>query len=226
MRLDALAIAISAVLTFAADGASAEPMDLRDPSPRAVSVRFENSPSDAPSRLGETFTLDIPARFEIEPGSGFVRVSVAGADVERRYFTRQRLREGSFSDYVWTFDPKTRHVVSASLRGTFIRRFDFGLFDQEIDTPFEATLSTLRSVGFATARRMFGQLLFPLCEVASSDCTLVPPARYDESTGYVNAVGWIGARALGVSARSFASIGEAIFTESMAPGAAGYATVR
>ena len=54
---------------------------------------------------------------------------------------------------------------------------------------------------------------------------MVPAMRYDERTGYVNAVGWLGARALGFSARNFASIGEAIFSEIPAE-AAGFAATR
>lgn len=226
MRLHALAITVSVALVPVSIAAGAEPMDLGNPRPRAVSVRFENSPPDAPARLGTSFTVEIPARLDVDAETALVRVRIAGADIERDYFSRQPLRAGSFSDYVWNFDPRTQHVVSASLRGTFVRRFEFGLFDKDIDTPFEATLTTLRNAGFATARRIFGQLLFPLCERASSDCTIVPATRYDAKTGYVNAVGWIGAQALGISARSFASIGEAIFTERLGSEEAGYARVR
>jgi hypothetical protein len=152
-------------------------------------------------------------------------VRVAGAAVERDYFWRQRLRAGSFSDYVWVFDSASGDVVSASLSGVLVRRLDFGPFQKEIETPFEATLSTHGHAGFETARHVFGQILFPLCERASSECTLVDPVRYDARTGYVNAVGWIGGRALGISARTFASIGEAIFSEQPATGAAGLASV-
>jgi hypothetical protein len=221
-------LAVSALISIgllAAGAADGEPMNLLDARARTVAVRFENSPADAPDRLATTYTVDIPARFEADPESGQVRVRVAGSDVERDYFSRQPLRAGSFSDYVWTFDPRTGHVVSASLRGVLVRRFDLGLFEKEIDTPFEATLSTRGRAGFETARRVFGQLLFPLCERASRHCTLVEPVRYDARTGYVNAVGWIGGRALGISARTFASIGEAVFSEQPAR-AAGLASAR
>jgi len=208
---------------LAAVAARGDPMSLLDPAPRTVSVRFENSPPDAPDRLRATYTAEIPARFAFDPEAGRVRVSIAGADVERDYFTRQPLRPGSFSDYVWIFDPRTGDVESASLHGVLVRRLDLGLFEQEVDTDFEATLSTRVAAGFAPARRLFGQLVFPLCRTATNGCTLVPPVRYDARTGYVNAVGWIGGRALGFSTRTFASIGEAIFSERPRPGGAGLA---
>jgi hypothetical protein len=211
MRL--LLLALSLVSPVLAVSASAGPMDLRDPRPRTVSVRFENSPSDAPDRLAATYTADIPASLEPDSANGTVRVRVAGRDVERDWFYRQPLRPGSFSDYVWVFDPRTGDVVEASLRGVLVRRFDFGLFQREVETEFHATLDTRRPAGFGTAHRMFGQLVFPLCREVSHRCTLVPAARYDARTGYVNAVGAIGASAFGVSAQTFAAIGEAIFSE-------------
>jgi hypothetical protein len=221
MRL-AVSIGMMGVL-LAAGVARGDPMDLRDPAPRTVSVRFENSPPDAPDRLGATYTAEIPARFEFDPQADRVRVSIAGADVERDYFSNQPLRAGSFSDYVWIFDPHTGDVDSASLRGVLVRRLDLGIVQEDVDTDFEATLSTRMAAGFSPPRHLFGQLVLPLCQTPSRSCTLVPPIRYDTRTGYVNAVGWIGGRALGFSARTFASIGEAIFSERPRAGAAGLA---
>jgi hypothetical protein len=219
-RLGASAIA------FGALAAGAEPLDLADPRARAITVRFENSPADAPDRLGATYTLDIPARFETDPATGLRVVRVAGADVERGYFHRQRLQPGSFSDYVWTFDPDTGHVVSASLSGVFVRRLALGPLHKEVDTRFEANLTTLREAGFEVGRRVLGQLVFPLCEQPAAGCTFVSPARLDARTGYVNAVGSIGATVLGVSAKTFASIGEAIFSEAPRAEAEDYADAR
>jgi len=219
-----LAVSIGTVgFLLAAGVARGDPMNLADRAPRAVSVRFENSPPDAPGRLAATYTAEIPARFEFDPRTDRVRVSIAGADVERDYFSRQPLRAGSFSDYVWIFDPHTGDVDSASLRGVLVRRLDLGVFQEDVDTDFEATLSTRAIAGFSPVRHLFGQVILPLCQTASSGCTLVPPVRYDARTGYVNAVGWIGGRALGFSARTFASIGEAIFSEQPRAGAAGLA---
>lgn len=221
-RIWLLAICASAA-AVASPTASADPLDLRDPRPRAITVRFENSPGDAPAQLATSYTVEIPARFDTDAATGHRVVRVAGADVERSYFHRQRLQPGSFSDYVWTFDPETGDVVSASLSGVFIRRLELGPLHKEVDTHFEARLTTLRDAGFEEGRHVFGQLVFPLCEEPAAGCTFVPRTRLDARTGYVNAVGSIGAHVLGVSARTFASIGEAIFSEAEA---ADYANAR
>jgi hypothetical protein len=215
-----------AAFAFAASLAHAAPLDLLDPRARAVLVRFENSPADAPERLAAKFTVDIPARFDWDAATGHATIRIAGRDVERDYFGRQPLRPGSFSDYVWTFDPRTGHVISASLSGTFIRRYALGPIGKQVDTHFEARLSTLESAGFSGARRIFGQVVFPFCGQRAEGCRLVPPASYDARTGYVNAVGSIRGTALGMSADSFAAIGEAIFSEQAGSATADYAGAR
>jgi len=214
MAFARLAIAALVVITVAdAAARAAEPMDLRDPQPRWISVRFENSPSDRPGQLATDYAAELPAWFEPDGASNRVRVSIAGSAVETGWFRQQRLRAGSFSDFVWTFDVSSGEVLSARLRGTFIRRLDFGVFGSDIDLPFEAEMTTRSTVGFEAGRRTLGQLVFPLCERAERGCTLVAPVRYDPRTGYVNAVGSIVARAVGVVARTFSPLGEAIFAE-------------
>jgi len=214
LDLARLAIAALVVITVAdAAARAAEPMDLRDPQPRWLSVRFENSPSDQPGQLATHYTAELPAWFEPDRASSRVRVTIAGSAVETGWFKAHRLRAGSFSDFVWTFDSPSGDVVSARLRGTLIRRLDFGVFGSDVDLPFEAEMTTRSAVGFEAGRRTLGQLVFPLCERAERGCTLVAPVRYDVRTGYVNAVGSIVARAMGVAARTFSPLGEAIFME-------------
>jgi hypothetical protein len=176
-------------------------------------VRFEDSPADRPQQLASIYTKEIPGWLEPDATPGRVRVRVAGLDVERDFFGRQRLRAGSFSDFVWIFEQATGEVVSASLSGVLVRRFGLGVVAPELETPFEAVMSTSATAGFLPGRSVLGQLVFPHCEQPRDDCTLVPGARYDRATGYVNAVGAIVGRAFGVSARSFSAIGEAIFSE-------------
>jgi len=200
-------------------------MDLDDPRPRWITVRFEDSPADQPDRLATAFTAEISAWLEPDTEPGRMRVTIAGRDVERDYFDDQALRTGSFSDFVWIFDRETGDVVSATLRGILLRRFDLGLIESEIETSFEALMSTRATAGFARGKHVFGQLVFPLCEIESEDCTFVAASRYDRRTGYVNAVGSILGRAFGMSARSFSALGEAIFAERLSR-AAGLADVR
>ena len=51
-------------------------------------------------------------------------------------------------------------------------------------------------------------------------CTLVPPAEYDETRGYVNAVGSLIVRYHGLTLHTFSPLGEAVFSElpDAAPG--------
>ncbi len=192
---------------------AAEPLDLRDSQPRWVSVRFENSPTELPGQLATQYTAALPAWFEPTGVGSRVRVTIAGAEVEAGRFAAQRLRAGSFSDFVWIFDAVSGDVISARLRGTFIRRLDFGVIGTDVDLPFEAEMTTRTAVGFESGRRTFGQLLFPYCEGATRGCTLVAPVRYDFRSGYVNAVGSLVARAVGAAARTFSPLGEALFSE-------------
>jgi hypothetical protein len=213
--LSRLAIAAAFAVAAHASGArAAEPMNLDDPRPRAVSVRFETSPSDQPGQLASFYTEAVPAWLEPGELAGQVRVTIAGADVETRWFQNQRLRAGSFSDFVWIFDAASGDVVSAHLRGTLVRRFDFGVFTSDVETEIETDMTTRASAGFEPGRVRFGQLVFPLCVRKGGDCTLVEPVRYDRHSGYVNAVGPLIGRALGAAARSFSPLGEAIFSEA------------
>lgn len=199
--------------SLAACRASAEPLDLRNAQPRWVSVRFENSPADRPDRLASSYTEPIDAWLEPDVDPRQIRVTVAGRAVESGYFQRQRLRAGSFSDFVWIFDRTSGEVVSASLTGTLIRRFDLGPLSPEIDTRFEAQMTTRKPSGFRAPHEILGQLVFPHCDAADGACTLIAPVRLDPRTGYVNAVGSIVGRAFGASASTFSAIGEALFSE-------------
>lgn len=204
---------VFALVALAPASAFCEPLDLGDARPRWVSVRFENSPADRPGLLAASYTDPIDAWLEPDADPRQVRVTVAGPAVERGYFHRQRLRPGSFSDYVWIFDRASGEVVSASLTGTFIRRFAVGPLSPEIDTRFEASMTTRKPAGFRAPHEVLGQLVFPHCEEAVDACTLIQPVRLDPRTGYVNAVGEIIGRAFGASASTFSAIGEALFSE-------------
>lgn len=221
----ALAIAV-AIATYGANARASEPMDLGDPRPRPVAVRFETSPSDQPGRLASLYTDAVPAW--LEPGDlpGQVRVTITGEAVETRWFQHQRLLPGSFSDYVWIFDAASGEVISAHLRGTLVRSFDFGMFHSDIETEIEAEMTTRTRAGFEPGRLRLGQLVFPFCLRDGGDCTIVAPVRYDRRTGYVNAVGALVGRAMGAAARSFSPLGEAIFSEADGEHREGFADAR
>lgn len=222
------AFAIVAAIATAAVARASEPMNLGDPRPRAVSVRFETSPTDQPGRLASHYSDAVPAWLEPADLAGQVRVTITSADVETRRFRNQRVRPGSFSDFVWIFDAASGEVVSAHLRGTLVRSFDFGAFRSDVETQLETEMTTQTRVGFEPGRVRLGQLVFPLCMREGGDCTIVTPVRYDRRTGYVNAVGPLVGSALGTAARSFSPLGEAIFSEAEGalPSREGFANAR
>ncbi len=204
---------LAVILVVDATARADEPMELRDPQPRWISVRFENSPLDQPGQLATQYTAALPAWFEPGGASNRARVTIAGPTLETGWFEGHRLRTGSFSDFVWIFDASSGDVLSARLRGTLIRRLEFGVLGSDVDLPFEAEMTTRSAVGYKAVRHTLGQLVFPFCERAEHGCTLIAPVRYDSRTGYVNAVGSIVARAMGAAARTFSPLGEAIFSE-------------
>lgn len=188
-------------------------MDLGDTRSRAVTVRFETSPPEEPARLATAYTASLPAWLESD-GPGRIRVTVAGHDIETGFLYRRRPVPGSFSDYVWIFDATTGDVISAQLSGTLVRKLEIGLLSQDVHTPFEVDLSTLAVAGYEAPRSLFGQLIFGHCARAGAGCTLVAAQPYDQRSGYVNAVGALVGRALGVAMQTFAPLGEAIFSEA------------
>jgi hypothetical protein len=205
---------LGAATSVSADpAATLQPMDLRDPRPRAISVRFETSPPERPDQLATTYTDSLPAWLEPDEARGRVRVTIEGRDIETGFLYRRRPVPGSFSDYVWVFDAVTGDVVSAQLSGTLMRRLEVGPFGQDVATPFAVALSTLARAGFEPPRTVFGQLVFEHCARDAKGCTLVAARRYDPRSGYVNAVGALVARALGVAVETFSPLGEAIFSE-------------
>lgn len=202
-------LSLAALLVAAPAGA--EPMDLSDPTARWVSVRFEVSPPDHPGQIRSRFSRRFLAR--LEPGEGELRVTVAAPVVEEHLFTSQEPSPGTFSDFVWTFDPSTGHVTSARTSGVLLREIGWGFVRWKTDAAVEVAMDTYDPVGFRTSRLM-GEAYPEVCRKPdASRCTVIYPVRYDDETGYVNAVGQVTARSAGIVVRSFSPLGEAIFGE-------------
>jgi hypothetical protein len=205
--------------------AFAEPMDLSDPQPRWVSIRFEVSPAQRPDQLDTIYTQEFPAWFAPDDVEGQVRVTVDGRIVEQYLLAEHHPVEGSFSDYIWVFDASSGHVLSATVVGRLIKTLDWGFFRSEVETSIRVQMATRSetgaptTAGFAPPRSRFGQLLFHFCTITEGEgCTLVSAAPYDPRSGYVNAVGPILARGTGFTTRAFSPLGEARFSEiSTAP---------
>jgi hypothetical protein len=191
----------------------ADPVDLLDPTPRWIDVAYEISPRDRPDQSDTRYTPKIRARLEpAEPG--FVRITVAGRDVERVLLVDDEPVPGSFSDFVWVFDASSGAVVTATVSGTLIKTLDWGLFDSKVRAAIEVTMGTGRDVGFESPRRWLGQEIFEFCDDAGdAKCRLVPAKDYDSSRGYVNAVGNLSVRFGDLVVRTFSPLGEAMFSE-------------
>jgi hypothetical protein len=194
--------------------AAAEPLDLLDPTPRPVYVVFEVSPVDRPDQLDARYGEPFVAWLEPAKQRERVRVTLDASSVERMMEAHQPKR-GTFSDFVWVFDPASGHVLSASLTGTLMTHLDWGLFTTRVETDIEVLMSTQQVGGFLRPRERLGQMIFAYCAGDEPDCTSVRPRPYEPSSGYVNAVGEIVARSVvgGIVARTFSPLGEAIFSE-------------
>jgi hypothetical protein len=204
----------AALVPLATASGAREPMDLQDPQPRQVEVRFEVSPSDRPGQTDAVYTAPFLATLEPGDRPGELRVRVDGRVVEEHLLPDHHPRRGSFSDFVWHFDAETGHVRSATVSGTVVRQLRFGPKTWEANTQLQIRMDTRSRGGFERAGRLFGEQVHRFCSHGSQrSCTLVEPRPYDPATGYVNAVGDIAARSGPVRVRSFSPLGEAIFSE-------------
>lgn len=194
--------------------AGSQPLDLQNPRPRWVSVRFERSPAESPGQLDSEYSPRFAARFEPGPKGERVRVIVQSDVVERHLFRDHTPVVDSFSDFVWDFDVATGHVISASVSGALSREIRWGFLRTSTEVRVRVEMSTLRRTGFRHASTLFGNTLHRACqEPDTSDCTLVGPQRLDRETGYVNAVGELVVDSVVSRVRSFSPLGEAVFEE-------------
>jgi hypothetical protein len=201
---------------FAAAAVDAEPMDLRDPQPRWVEVRFEVSPHERPGQRDSVYTQRFPAWLEPDPLVGGMRVTVDASIVERHLMGDQLPLPGSFSDFEWLFDPITGEVLSASLSGKVVNEVSWGLISTTVHSEIDVRMNTEQKAGFEQPRSVLRHRIFPYCKSAgrrSSDCTLVAPSRYQHLNGYVNAVGELTVSSTLVTLHTFSPLGEAIFSE-------------
>jgi len=204
-------LAVAALLVAAP--AFAQPMDLSDTTARWVSVRFEVSPEDRPGQVRGRFSRRFLARLEPGTDEATVRVTVAAPIVEQHLLTGQEPAPGTFSDFVWTFDRGTGHVVSARTTGVLLRELGWGFTRWKTDAEVEVAMDTFDPVGFRQSRLMGAPYPRLCAEPDDGRCTVVYPARYDGQTGYVNAVGQVTARSGGLEVKSFSPLGEAMFAE-------------
>ena len=196
--------------------ADAEPLDLDDPTPRMILVRFESSSRAEPALLDSQYGPPLPARLH-DDGAGLVRIVIEGNLVERYLFGTELARPGSFDDFVWLFDRQSGHVIDARFEGRIVQELDWGLMRSTTEATVRARMSTRERAGFRPPRRILGNRVFRYCDpsvLREKSCRAVEAVPFDRERGYVNAVGVIDVRTpLGIEARTFSPLGEAIFLE-------------
>jgi hypothetical protein len=198
-------------------------MDLSNPTPRWVEVRFERSPRDAPGALDAVYGPTLPVWLQPAARPDWVVLAVPAEAVARHVLIDERVVGDRVSEFVWVFDRATGDVVSAGFSGVVLMRIGWGPFATDVEVELRTELSTERALGFLDARRLFGRDLHDVCGEGDGACRLVSPVRYQPESGYVNAVGVIHARTKGITTRTFSCLGEARFSERADPALPGTA---
>ena len=205
-----------AALLLAAGAARTEPLDLLDPTPRKIEVRFEISPADQPGRLDSEWSR--PRAGILEPGANpdQVRIRIPAPEMEVHLAsTGTAVIPGTFTDFVWTIDRASGHVVLAELAGRIYERLAIGIFATRIAVEIRVGMSTLRRGGFRTTRGAFGIQTHDFCSGSNGAgrCMPVEGRRFDPTRGYVNAIGDIRATTAVAEVRAFSPLGEVRFSE-------------
>lgn len=208
-----------AVGLLAASAVNAVPLDLDDPTPRWIEVRFETSPADAPGRLDEQWSVARPAYLEPAAG-GRIRIEVPSEILEAHLRTTGTdAVPGTFGSFVWTLDTATGHVLEASLAGRIREPVVLGPMRTTVEVQIRVEMTTRSSGGFRPESSYLGKKAHAFCEsapaatAATRDCTLVPPRPLNPESGYVNAIGSVRAETPLVRLRAFSPLGEARFSE-------------
>jgi hypothetical protein len=199
-----------------AQTARAEPLDLQDPTPRWIEVRFEVSPSSEPGRLDSHWSAGRAAYLESDPDSPIVRIRIPAEEIEAHLSTTgTETVPGSFSDFVWTLDSRSGHVLAAELTGRVRERFSLGWIRTSALIEIRIEMTTHYASGFLPGKGIFGLQTNAFCSPAplSTGCIAVDPIRFDPDSGYVNAVGSVVAATGITEIRAFSPLGEAQFRE-------------
>jgi hypothetical protein len=209
-------VVLWAVGLLAASAAMAVPLDLDDPTPRWVEVRFEISPADAPGRLDQEWSVARPAYLEPTAG-GLIRIEVPAEVLEAHHRTTGTdAVPGTFGSFVWTLDTATGHVLDASLAGRIREPVGLGPMRTTVEVRIRVEMTTRSTGGFRPESSYLGRKAHAFCEsapAAARDCTLVPPRPLNPESGYVNAIGSVRAETPLIRLRAFSPLGEARFSE-------------
>ena len=205
---------------FAASATTAGPLDLSDPTPRWIEVRFEVSPAEEPGSLDRLWSAPRRARLEPVDSSPALRIRIPSDQVETQFRSiGSDPVKGTFSEFVWMLDPVTGHVLRASLSGEVRERLQIGPISTAARIAISVEMTTETSpVGFIDSQGVLGVRTNRVCTPGAleTDCVGVEPIRFDPSRGYVNAVGAVRAAHPLAQISAFSPLGEVEFRE-MAP---------
>lgn len=205
-----------ALCVMSAQATTAEPLDLRDPTPRWIEVRFEVSPSNEPGRLDGSWSAVRLAYLDRDLVDNMVRIRIPQDEIEAQLRSvGTETVHGSFSDFVWTMDPGSGHVVNAELSGRVRERLSLGPITTAAVVAIRVQMTTQGASGFRPTRRILGSETNPFCAPPgdAAGCVVVPPIRFKPESGYVNAVGSVVAAASVAKIRAFSPLGEVKFSE-------------
>ncbi len=208
-----------AALLLAAGSARTAPLDLEDSTPRPIEVRFEISPADQPGRLDSAWSAPRLGVLEPSLNPDQVRIRIPAQEMEDHLTSAgTSVIPGTFSDFVWTIDRVSGHVVHAELAGRIHERLAIGLLVTRIAVEIRVDMSTERQGGFRTSRGMFGIETHDFCNAPDTleRCVPVETRRFDPTRGYVNAIGDIRAATPLAEVRAFSPLGEIRFSERAA----------
>lgn len=196
--------------------AAAVPLDLADPSPRWIEVRFEVSPADQPGRLDREWSEPRRAYLAPDPAGDAIQIRIPAAVIEAHLrSTGTDAIEGSFSEFVWTLEPASGRVLGADLSGRVREEIRLGPIRSSVQIEIEVEMTTEAGAGFEPGHGIMGVPTNRFCapEPPDDGCVGVTPVRFEPSRGYVNAVGSLRARSKIIEIRTFSPLGEVEFLE-------------
>lgn len=201
--------------------AVAQPLDLTDSSPRWIEVRFEVSPPDEPGSLDRKWSEPRAAYLDSDPTLAVVHIRIPSNEIETHLrSTGTDAIQGSFSEFVWTLDPETGHVLAARMTGQVREPIRLGPIRSSAQVEIRVEMTTEGGAGFEPDAGFMGVRTNRFCAPGhrKSGCIGVAPVRFDPTRGYVNAVGSVRARTSLVEIRAFSPLGEVKFLERDAVG--------
>lgn len=211
----------------AAAATAAGPLDLNDPTPRWVDVRFEVSPANRPGQLDSEWSGLRAAYVDPAAGPGIVEIRIPAEEMEAHLrSTGTDAIAGTFSEFVWTFDRETGHVLAAEMRGRVREQVRFGFIRTSATIDIQVEMTTQQLAGFASESGMLGIETQRFCAPGPvkqgakikrsrlrEGCVGVLASPLDPARGYVNAVGTVRAATPMVEIEAFSPLGEVRFSE-------------